>query len=72
MIKVEPVEFDNFTMSYISDEENNFDCIVAISTKDSDTIPLAEIRFESFNSINQQIGLYHIQFHWRLVYLIEL
>ena len=57
MIKVEPVEFDNFTMSHISDEENNFDCIVAISTKDSDTIPLAEIRFESFNSINQQIDV---------------
>tara|TARA_B100000963_G_scaffold68186_1_gene56447 strand:+ start:7296 stop:8321 length:1026 start_codon:yes stop_codon:yes gene_type:complete len=57
MIKVEPVEFDDFTMSHISDEENNFDCVVAISTKDSVAIPLAEIRFESFNSTNQQIDV---------------
>ena len=57
MIKVEPVEFDSYTMSHVSDEENNFDGVVAISNNKGNTIPLAEIRFESFNSTNQQIDV---------------
>ena len=57
MIKVDPVEFDNFTMSHVSDDETSFDGVIAISNKESDMIPLVEIKFESFNSVNQQIDV---------------
>ena len=36
MIKIDPVEFDNFTMSLVSDEANGFSGVVAISNKQSD------------------------------------
>ena len=57
MIKVNPVEFNNFSMSHISDEEHNFDGVVAIADSQDENIPLVEIKFESFNSINQQIDV---------------
>ena len=57
MIKIDPVEFDNFTMSHASDEENGFSSVVAILKKETDAIPLIEIKFESYNSSNQQIDV---------------
>ena len=57
MIKIDPVEFDNFTMSLVSDEANGFSGVIAISNKQSDVIPLVEIKFESYNSSNQQIDV---------------
>tara|TARA_B100001057_G_scaffold485026_1_gene564111 strand:- start:543 stop:1586 length:1044 start_codon:yes stop_codon:yes gene_type:complete len=57
MIKIDPVEFENFTMSLISDEENGFSGVLAISNKKDDSIPLVEIKFESYNSSNQQIDV---------------
>ena len=57
MIKIDPVEFDNFTMSHVSDEENGFTGVVAISNKQFTTMPLVEIKFESYNSPNQQIDI---------------
>lgn len=57
MIKIDPVEFDDFTMSHISDEENGFSGVIAISNKEIHAIPLVEIKFESYNSPNQQIDV---------------
>lgn len=57
MIKIDPVEFNNFTMAHASDEENGFSCVVAISNKKTSDIPLVEIKFESYNSSNQQIDV---------------
>ena len=55
MITIDPVEFDNFTMSQVSDNENDFQSVVAISNSSNGAIPLIEIKFQKFNSINQQI-----------------
>ena len=57
MIKIDPVEFENFTMSHASDEENGFNCVVAISNKENNNMPLLEIKFETYNSSNQQIDV---------------
>ena len=57
MIKIDPVEFENFTMTHVSDDENNFDLVIAISNSKNDNIPLMEIKFESYNSVNQQIDV---------------
>lgn len=57
MIKIDPVEFENFTMTHVSDDENNFDLVIAISNSKNDNIPLVEIKFESYNSVNQQIDV---------------
>jgi len=57
MIKIDPVQFDDFTMSHVSDEENGFSGVMAISNKETDAIPLVEIKFESYNSSNQQIDV---------------
>jgi len=57
MIKIDPVEFDNFTMSHLSDDENGFSGVIAISNKQTMYLPLVEIKFESYNSSNQQIDV---------------
>ena len=57
MIKIDPVEFENFTMTHVSDDENNFDLVIAVSNSKNDNIPLVEIKFESYNSVNQQIDV---------------
>ena len=49
--------FDNFTMIHVSDEENNFDGVIAISNSQNNYMPLVEIKFENFNSPNQQIDV---------------
>jgi len=53
MITIDPVEFKNFTVSHVNDSENNFECVVAIADKKE--TPLVEIKFQNFNSPNQQI-----------------
>ena len=57
MIKIDPVKFDDFTMSHVSDEENGFTGVIAVSHKEFTAMPLVEIKFESYNSSNQQIDV---------------
>ena len=56
MIKIDPIGLEGFSMMQVSDLENNFNCVVAISNK-SDSIPLVELKFDTFNSPNQQVDL---------------
>jgi len=55
MITIDPVEFDNFTMSQVSDNENDFQSVVAISNSSNGAIPLIEIKFQKFNSITNRL-----------------
>ncbi len=57
MIKIDPIGLEGFSMIQASDLENSFNCVVAVSDKKSDSIPLVELRFEEFTSQNQQVDL---------------
>ena len=57
MIKIDPIGLEGFSMNQVSDMENSFNCVVAISDKKSDVMPLVELKFEEFNSQNQQVDL---------------
>ena len=53
MIKIDPIGYENFSVSCVSDEECGLESVIAISNTNKK--PLVEIKFEEFNSKNQQI-----------------
>lgn len=53
MIKIDPIGYEKFSVSHVSDDECGFESVIAISN-DNDKKPLVEIKFESFTSKNQQ------------------
>ncbi len=55
MIKIDPIGYENFSVSYISDEECGLESVIAISSNNKK--PLVEIKFESYTSKNQQVDV---------------
>ena len=55
MIKIDPIGYENFSVSCVSDEECGLESVIAISNTNKK--PLVEIKFEEFNSKNQQIDI---------------
>ena len=53
MIKIDPIGYENFSVSHVSDEECGLESVIAISNTDKKS--LVEVKFEEFTSKNQQV-----------------
>jgi len=55
MIKIDPIGYENFSVSHVTDEECGLESVIAISNNDKKS--LVEIKFGAFTSKNQQVDI---------------